>query len=132
MAKLYKEIDDTLFGPVNLPTLQQNTNQLTKEEQKDVRKKFKKQAELFKKAKEIRQLISKAIVSGSRSGSGKIVFEHYDTLVKICLATSQPLPFGTSSSTNMLADIETMNDDSSSISDDNESNITEDYDENQP
>ena len=33
MAKLYKEIDDSLFGPVNLPTLQQNTNQLTKEEQ---------------------------------------------------------------------------------------------------
>ena len=42
MAKLYKEIDETLSGPVNLPTLQQNTNQLTKEEQKDVRKKFKK------------------------------------------------------------------------------------------
>ena len=84
-------IDETLFGPVNLPTLQQNTNQLTKEEQKDVRKKFKKKTELFKKGKnrviektkEIRQLFSKAVVSGSRSGSGKIVFEHYYNLVKI-------------------------------------------------
>ena len=73
MAKRYKEIDETLFGPVNLPTLQQNTNQLTKEEQKDVRKKFKKQTKSFKKgknrviekAKEICQLFSKAVVSGS-------------------------------------------------------------------
>ena len=107
-----------------------------------MRKKFKKQTELFKKGKnrviektkEIRQLFSKAVVSSSRSGSGKIVFEHYDTLVKIWggSATSQPLPFGISSFTNMLADIETMNDDSCSTSDDNESKITEDYDENQP
>ena len=73
MAKHYKEIDETLFGPVNLPTLQQNTNQLTKEEEKDVRKKFKKQTESFKKGKnrviektkEICQLYSKAVVSGS-------------------------------------------------------------------
>ena len=89
---------------------------------------------VIEKTKEIRQLFSKAVVSGSRSGSGKIVFEYYNTLVRIWggSATSQPLLFGISSSTNMLADIEIMNDDSSSSSDDNESNVTEDYDENQP
>ena len=39
-------------------------------------------------------------MSGSRSGSGKIVFEYYDNLVLIWggSANSKPLPFGISSS----------------------------------
>lgn len=35
------------------------------------------------KCKEIRQNFSSALINGRRSGSGKIVFEHYDRLIKI-------------------------------------------------
>lgn len=54
----------------------------------------------MEKTKEIRQSFSKAVISGSRSGSGKLVFEHYDSLIKIWggSANSKPLPFGLSSS----------------------------------
>ena len=46
--------------------------------------------------KEIRQKFSKAVVSGSRSGSGKIVFEFYDQLVSLWggSANIEPLTFG--------------------------------------
>ena len=46
------------------------------------------------KIKEIRQNFSSAVVNGRRSGSGKIVFQHYDRLVKIYgeTASSEPLP----------------------------------------
>ena len=50
--------------------------------------------------KTIRQQFSAAVTSGRRSGSGKIVLEYYDELLKIwdgCPA-AEPLPFGTSSS----------------------------------
>ena len=51
------------------------------------------------KTKEIRQSFSTAVVSGSRSGSGKLVFEHYDKLVSIRggSANIEPLSFGISS-----------------------------------
>jgi len=79
-----------MFGPGKLPILPQNINELSKEEQKKVSKKGKNR--IIKKAKEIRQEFSKAVISGSHSGSGKLVFEHYDALVKIWggSATSQP------------------------------------------
>ena len=48
----------------------------------------------MEKVKEIRQSFSKATVSGSRSGSGKIVYEFYDKLV---------LLWGGSASTSSLA-----------------------------
>ena len=48
------------------------------------------------KIKEIRQNFSHAAMEGSRSGSGKIVFEHYDLLVQIYEGSAlvEPLPFG--------------------------------------
>ena len=48
------------------------------------------------KTKEIRQSFSKAVVSGSRSESGKLVFEHYEKLVSICGGSPniEPLSFG--------------------------------------
>lgn len=48
------------------------------------------------KLKEIRQNFSKAVTAGSRSGSGKIVLEFYDQLVKIWggSAATKPLSFG--------------------------------------
>ena len=51
------------------------------------------------KTKEIRKTFSKDVVLGSRSGSGKLVFEHYETLVSIWggSANIEPLSFGISS-----------------------------------
>ena len=51
------------------------------------------------KTKEIRQSFSTAVVSGPRSGSGKLVFEHYNKLVSIRggSANIEPLSFGISS-----------------------------------
>lgn len=142
MAEIYKEENESFFGPVKAPTLPQNINELTKEEQKEAKKLFKKQDELYKKGKnrvqektkEIRQGFSKAIISGSRSGSGKLVYEHYDSLVKIWggSATCQPLPFGISSSSNTFE--EEMDDDDggdSFTSDDSEISDCN-YDENHP
>ena len=47
------------------------------------------------KIKDIRQNFSKAVVAGTRSGSGKIVFERYDKLVQIWggSASTEPLSF---------------------------------------
>ena len=80
------------------------------------------------KTKEIRQAFSKAVVSGPRSGSGKIVFEHYDNLLLIWggLANSNPLPFGISSSEKLtLNNIENVISDHEDISDcsDNENEL---------
>ena len=51
------------------------------------------------KAREIRQSVSKTVVLGSRSGSGKLVFEQYKKLVSIwdVSANIEPLSFGISS-----------------------------------
>ena len=48
-----------------------------------------------KKTKEIRQSFSETVESGSRSGSGKLVFEHYENLVSIWggSANIEPLSF---------------------------------------
>ena len=50
------------------------------------------------KVKEIRQNYSKAVVSGRRSGSGKMIFVHYDKLVQIWGSSPNvsPLKFGVS------------------------------------
>ena len=48
------------------------------------------------KTKEIRQSFSKVVVSGSRNGSGQLIFEHYENLVSIWdgSANIEPLSFG--------------------------------------
>lgn len=50
----------------------------------------------MKKVKEIRQNFSKAVVSGSRSGSGKIVYEFYDKRITLwgSSARTEPLSYG--------------------------------------
>ena len=65
MAELYNKDEELYFGPVAVDIINE--------------KEYK---EVFK-LKEIRQNFSKAVVSGSRSGSGKIVFEFYDQLVSL-------------------------------------------------
>eukprot|EP00112_Aurelia_sp_Birch-Aquarium-sp1_P004609 Seg1522.13 transcript_id=Seg1522.13/GoldUCD/mRNA.D3Y31 product="hypothetical protein" protein_id=Seg1522.13/GoldUCD/D3Y31 len=50
----------------------------------------------MEKVKETRQNFSKAVVAGSRSGSGKIVYEFYDKLIQLWggSANTEPLPYG--------------------------------------
>ena len=54
--------------------------------------------QVVEKIKEIRQSYSKAVVSGRRSGSGKLIYEHYDKLVQIWGSTPNVSPpkFGVS------------------------------------
>ena len=90
MAALYPE-DISLFGPIKMPSFLEDFNNLSEEECIIKKKEFKQQSKLLfrgknrvmEKIKEIRQKFSKAVISGSRSGSGKLVFEHYDQLVSI-------------------------------------------------
>ena len=53
---------------------------------------------VHEKVKDMRQNYSKAVVNGTRSGSGRIVYEHYayDKLVSIWggSANTEPLPYG--------------------------------------
>ena len=106
MAAIYCE-DETLFGPTEALNWHENFGQLSQEDQVTVKKEIKRQTELIvkgksriqEKAKEIRQSFSKAVVSGSRSGSGKLVFEHYEKLISIWggSANIESLSFGISS-----------------------------------
>ena len=105
MAAIYCD-DETFFGPTETPNWPANFGHLSQEDQVVVKKEIKIQKVLIVKGKsriqektEIRQLFSKAVVSGSRGGSGKLVFEHYEKLVSILgsSANIEPLSFGISS-----------------------------------
>ena len=56
---------------------------------------------IVEKVKEIRHSFSKAVVSGTQSGCGKIVFEFYEKLITIWggSANTEPLSFGISTET---------------------------------
>ena len=64
---------------------------MSKQEYDDYKDNLVKERDMIRKGKErvrekikgIRQDFSKAVVKGSRSGSGKIVYEHWDTLISI-------------------------------------------------
>ena len=77
--------------------------EVSKEEKDAYSKKLKFEQQIKKgygrvqeKIKEIRQNFNSAVINGRRSGSGKIVFEHYDRLVKIYggTASSEPILAG--------------------------------------
>jgi hypothetical protein len=88
MAKIYSE-DISIFGPLSVDQLPDGFNEMSKEEKAEAKELVKISKELIakgtkrvmEKVKEIRQAFSKAVISGTRSGSGKIVFEFYDKLV---------------------------------------------------
>ena len=90
MAAIYCD-DETLFGSAEAPNWPENFGQLLQEDRVTVKKEIKIQKELIvkgkgriqEKKKEIRQYFSKAVVSGSRRGSGILVYEHYENLVSI-------------------------------------------------
>ena len=107
VAKLNTDEDEVLFGPFREVLPIENIDELSNEERAEVKKKQACERELISKGynriveevKEIRQSFSKAVVAGSRSGCGKIVFEFYDKLVKIWggSANTEALTFGVSS-----------------------------------
>jgi hypothetical protein len=80
---------------------------MSKEEKEEYTKQNKAENELIKKGysrikekiKDIRQNFSQAVTNGRRSGSGKIVFKHYNELVVIWggSAATKPLEFGVTS-----------------------------------
>ena len=107
MAEIYNE-DITLFGPVHVDCLPDDFNDMSKEEKDLAKERVKLSKELIskgtkrimEKVKEIRQSFSKAVISGRRSGSGKIVFEFYDQLVLLWgggSANVSPLTYGIAS-----------------------------------
>ena len=106
MAAIYCD-GETLFGPAQVPNWSGNFGHLSQEDKVTVKKEIKIQKDLIakvkrriqEKTKEIRQSFSKAVVSGSPSGSGKLVFEHYEKLVSIWSGSAniESLSFGISS-----------------------------------
>ena len=111
MAKLYADEDESLLGPVSqdLPLSDNEFDEMSDEEKAQVKKEqdcvksciTKGYNRNVEKVKEIRQSFSKAAVSGTRSGCGKIVFEFYEKLVTIWggSANTEPMSFGISSET---------------------------------
>ena len=90
MAKLHVD-SEYMFGPVVAVKLPGDFETRLKEEKAKAKHDVKEskdmirkgQKRVMEKVKEIRQSFSKAVVSGSRSGSGKIVYEFYDKLITL-------------------------------------------------
>ena len=120
LASIYKE-DVSLFGPLAPTRLPGNFDQLSKEEKAKAKLLTKKGKEpidkgtkrIMEKVKEIRQNFAKAVVAGSRSGSGKIVYEFYNKLILIWggSANTKPLPYGVNAD-DFLEENSTVNDNS--------------------
>ena len=89
MAKIYQDVDVKIFGPVNVTDFNENTKSNV-DQNKNIETIWKEEKELMirsrnriiEKVKDIRQSFSKAVTTGTRSGSGKIVYEFFDKLVK--------------------------------------------------
>ena len=104
MTGIHEETNVSLFGQVNPINMPHNFEVLSKEQVNEVKASLKQSKEfiargtrrVMEKVKEIRQSFSKAVVSGSRSGSGKIVYEHCERSTEICVgsANTEKLSFG--------------------------------------
>ena len=92
---------------------------MSKQEYDDYKDNLVKERDMIRKGKErvrekikgIRHDFSKAVVKGSRSGNGKIVYEHWDTLISIWggSPSTQSLQFGVESHDfSFLANLESM------------------------
>ena len=106
MAEVYQDVDVKIFGPVNVTDFNENTKS-NADQNKNIETIWKVEKELMirgrnriiEKVKGIRQNFSKAVTTGTRSGSGKIVYEFFDKLVTIWggSANTKPLQFGVQS-----------------------------------
>jgi len=102
MARIYSSIDIKMFEPESVTVkpsevggecARKETLELIKEEQQLIKRGYNR---VMEKIKKIRQSFSSAVISGRRSGSGKVVIEHYDELVGIFggSPSTEPLEFG--------------------------------------
>ena len=104
MANLYEEVNIAFFGPPEVSVSETPIQELSKEEFECYQKRRRHENDLIakghgrihQKIKEIRQNFAKAVTSGTRSGSGRLVLEFYDELVMIWGGSpaSEPLHFG--------------------------------------
>lgn len=114
MSKYYVD-DEDMFGPESITKIAENA---TKEEKKIYNAKLKLVARGYQrireKIKDLRQGFSKAVLNGTRSGSGKIVYDHYDRLKQIWggCANTQPLSSGidTSSVNTVVESVDALHD----------------------
>ena len=91
MASIYENQDQSLFRrvkaealPEDFENLDTKQKALAKAAVKDSKEQIHKDTKrIIEKVKEMRQNFSKAIIKGSRSGSGKLVFKFYEKFVKI-------------------------------------------------
>ena len=101
MALVYEESD---FGPNEVCAPSKPVKEMTEDEYKVYKNILDKDKSMIKlgynrikeKLKSIRQDYSKAVVSGTRSGSGKIVLQYFDELASIWGGSpaTEPLSFG--------------------------------------
>ena len=86
LRPLYLDVDVTLFWQVEIPSSSQNFDELLTGDKVEAKREVKQKNDLIgegkrrnmKKVKEVKQSFSKAVFSGCRSDSGKLVFEYYD------------------------------------------------------
>ena len=109
LARKYAE-DNSLFGPVEIQPIGDKENQegYKKRCESDKAKIRKGYSRIQEKIKSLRQKFSIAVTSGCRSGSGKLVMEFYDILVKIWggAPATEPLSFGVQSAKTTESQIE--------------------------
>ena len=124
LVKLYGDIrevmaakyDETNFGPVQLHASETDVNDMSKEDYKAFKEKFDKEQKLIKlgyerikaKIKKIRASFQKAVLEGTRSGSGKVIKEHWDALIQIWGGApgTVPLEYGESSLNGFQPEVE--------------------------
>lgn len=113
-VKLYEDVRKTMavsypesFGPVKVSTPAKPVKEMSKKEYDAYNQKYNSEMNEIKmgykrvkeKIKSIRQDYSKAVTSGRRSGSGKVVLEFYEDLTTLWggSPSTQPLSFGVDS-----------------------------------
>ena len=123
-VKLYEKVRQTMarkyasenyFGPVEKTVAEKPVKEMSKEECKAYKAVHDEEAEMIRKGynrmkekvKNIRQDYSKAVVTGTRSGSGKIVIEHYDDLATIWggSPSTEPPAFGVDSTGTLSSQV---------------------------
>ncbi|PFX21213.1 Membrane primary amine oxidase [Stylophora pistillata] len=105
MARKYSSGDVDLFGPEETTAIPEDVEESLRKElvEKVMSKKAlmkKSYSRVMEKIKELRQKFCNAVTAGSKSGSGKLVMEFYDVMVKIWggSPSTEPLSFGVQSS----------------------------------
>ena len=103
MAEICQDVDVKIFGPVNVTDFNENTKS-NADQNKNIETIWNEEKELIirgrniiiEKVKEIHQNFSKAVTTGTSSGSGKIVYEFFDELVTVWggSANTKSLQFG--------------------------------------